>query len=323
MVGNNRREESIETEEIRHSELFHGKPSGRTEKDGASPFQNEPTELTRVGEFNVLGEIGRGAMGVVYHAERSSDGQEVALKLVTPRSLASADHRKMFVREMNILRVLNHKRIVRFIDSDIAHGQLYIAMEFVKQSFFEDIMSRQSRGKQVRLACGIIDYVLEALQYAHEQSVVHRDIKPGNILTFMDGDRLKAKVADFGLAKYYDSAGLSTISNDNGTKGTLAFMAPEQIRNARYARPACDIYAAAACLFYYLTGRTPHSEFEGGNLDELLNAKLTQPAADIRSIDDEVPESLASIIHKALSIDAEQRFQSANEMRAALDRFAR
>ena len=138
----------------------------------------------------------------------------------------------------------------------------------------------------------------------------------------MDAGRLKAKVADFGLAKNFDSAGLTTLSCDTDTKGTLAYMAPEQIENARYAGPSCDLYAAGTCLYYYLTGSTPFSKFERGNYVQYVEAKLSQQPPPIQAAAEGIHAELAEIVDRALARNPDDRFSTAGEMRKALANFS-
>jgi serine/threonine-protein kinase len=162
--------------------------------------------------------------------------------------------------------------------------------------------------------------ILSALEYAHARSLVHRDVKPGNILISKKDDKLVAKLADFGLAKQYTTAGMSQVTREGDVLGSLPFMSPDQFLNSREARPTCDIYSAGATLYWMLTGREP-IPLEGHPCKFL--AILESPPTPIREVNPAIPEGLANIVHRALEKTAEARFASAAEMRQQLRAFMR
>jgi eukaryotic-like serine/threonine-protein kinase len=155
---------------------------------------------------------------------------------------------------MSLTGLLKHPRIVRFIESAHVAGRVVFAMELIDAVDVKALGQRLTQSQDVPFFCSILRQVLDALDYAHERGLVHRDVKPGNILISRDGVRWRAKLADFGLAKNFQLAGLSQITEDGDVKGTLAFMPPEQRLDSRYAKPTVDIYAAAATLYYFLAG---------------------------------------------------------------------
>ena len=215
---------------------------------------------------------------------------------------------------------LKHPRIVESLEFGMHDRQFFLAMEFIKTVNFDEVLKSQSRPSQIRLACGIASRILEALHYAHRRGVVHRDVKPANILTFFAQKKLSAKLADFGLAKNYTNAGFSAISDDEHMKGTLAYIAPEQIVNCRYAKPACDVYSTGASLYFFLTGHTPH-DFD--NSQSAIATLLNQPPVPILQRDPELPTLLAQAVDRALAREPEDRFASAQEFRMALSEFVR
>ena len=161
----------------------------------------------------------------------------------------------------------------------------------------------------------MINQVLAALQYAHSRSLVHRDIKPGNILIARDGQTLSAKLADFGVAKHYTNAGFSQITRAGDVVGSLPYMPPEQFLNSREARPSCDLYAAGAALYHWLTDHTPH-DFPAGRSQFLV--VLEDAPVPIATRLPETPPALAAFLDRALARQPEHRFASADEMRHAL-----
>ena len=290
--------------------------SGPPATDEWSP--NAATVITtpvEIPDYEVRRELGRGSMGVVYHAVQRSTGREVALKLIRPAQLPDAEAMQLFVREASLLSQLRHRHIVESIEFGLHQRQMYISMEYIDAVDLELILKEQSRKSQIRIVCGVMCYVLEALQHAHEQDIVHRDVKPRNILVFHKGRKVSAKLSDFGLAKNYVNAGFSDISPDNDVRGTLAYMAPEQLVNCRFAKPACDIYGAGACLYMLLTGRRPHeSDSATRDAAAVLNSK-PDPILDHAP---DIPKDLAIIVDRALAWEPCDRFSSAEHMRKAL-----
>lgn len=284
-------------------------------------FQFSVRDKHRVGDYELREEIGRGGMGIVRKAIHLPSQNIVAVKLIEPVAHAAEKALKLFVREAAILHQLKHRRIVRSIESGFDHDRLYLAMEYIDQ--VEDIYSvlrTQTFSGRVRLSCGIIHRILDGLQYAHELGIVHRDLKPSNILPFFIRQKLSAKLADFGLAKNYINSGLSAISVENEIKGTLEFMAPEQLIHCRAATPSCDIYAAGACLYHYLSDALPYDQ---GNSTKTISRIINEEPVPIDSRVKDLPGELSRIVHKAMARAPEERFQSAAEMRIALEPFTR
>jgi len=284
------------------------------------PVPNSPAPATKsstqqVGDFVLDRELGRGTMGVVYHAVHQPSGREAAVKLVQPTSLATKEATRLFLREVELLDQLRHPRIVEYLGHGLYERRMYLAMEYLPVIPVLEVVSSQSRPKQIRLACGILCKVLEALQFAHEANVVHRDVKPNNILVYRQSGRLFVKLGDFGLAKNFAEAGLSSISHEDVIRGTLNYMAPEQVINCRYAKPPCDIYAAGVCLYYLLSYRLPFDMADAKSaIGLILNAK---PIPIFEQVKD-IPPDLAAIIDRALAREPADRFASAKEMRETL-----
>jgi serine/threonine-protein kinase len=267
--------------------------------------------LVPVPGYEVVRELGRGGMGVVYEARHKGSGERVALKVIVPAQPATERALQLFLREASVLSQLNHPRIVRFKELGLAGGQLFLAMEYVEAVDLPRTLAGQLASARVRTYCAIICQLLEALGYAHQAGVVHRDIKPSNLLVARQGKKLATKVADFGLAKHYQTAGWSGLSGEGETLGTVAFMAPEQFQNSRSARPAADIYAAGAAFYFYLSGHAPQSR------------PAWQEPPPLGSRCPGLPEGLAAVVHQALAREPAQRFASAAAMHRALLPYAR
>jgi len=245
-------------------------------------------------------------MGVVYEATRDADGERVAIKTIIPPDAAAERNVLFFQREMRLLALLSHPRIVRYQNSGTHAGQIYLIMEYVETVDLEKLLSRLTPARRVQVACGVACQMLEALEFAHGKKLVHRDVKPSNILASQTDGRLHAWLADFGLAKNFELAGLSQLTADQEIRGTPAFMAPEQARDSRYARPAADIYGLAATLLYWLTGK-----FASGLQPQELEAASLLPAG--------LPQAL----NQGLATNPKRRFPTAAAFRDALLPFTR
>lgn len=267
--------------------------------------------------YDIVCELGKGSMGVVYRAHCRKTNQDVALKLISPTVRVDDRALKTFVREGQILRKLNHKRIVRFIETGVCNRSLFLAMEYVPTIDFGSTLSKLDLADRVRVSCGLMRQVLDGLAHAHKLNLIHRDVKPKNLLVSREGGRLHAKLADFGLAKNYMDAGLSQISGENEIKGTLNFMAPEQVINCRHAKPQADVFSAGATLYSLITGE---NIYDLSDHRTPLAAVLNDGPIPIASRVDIAPD-LAAVIAKALASDVADRYQSANEMRDALKPF--
>lgn len=268
--------------------------------------------------YSIVRTLGHGGMGTVFEATRSEQSENVAIKIINPGS----DDRKglqLFSREASILSTLNHPNVVRFLAMGQVDQQVFLVMEYIDCVDVTKLLSSASAKSRIRLACGIARQVLSALHHAHQHNIVHRDIKPSNILVCRKEGKLLAKVSDFGLAKNFQIAGFSAMTADGETRGTLAFMAPEQFQNCRYVKPTADVYAVGATLFKYLSGRPP---VVCGFKPKELNAAFDNVPAIIQSHLAYVPIELRNIISKSMSKNPAKRFASAKEMRDLLKPFA-
>jgi len=259
--------------------------------------------------------LGRGSMGTVYRAFHRGTGKKCAVKVMAPDHAANEKSLQLFTREATLLSQLNHPGIVRFFEMGYHQGQLFLVMEYVRNKSIKEILDGQPRMSHTRIICRTITKVLDALTYAHDRSLVHRDIKPTNILLSITGGKLRVKLGDFGLAKNYANAGFSGITEEAETRGTLAFMPPEQIMDSRFAKPTCDLYATGVTMYQYLSGRLP---FEFSTVSEGLAQILNGQPTKLGRYRPDLPDELLDFVSKAISENPEDRFRTAQEMASEL-----
>ncbi|MBL8819676.1 MAG: protein kinase [Planctomyces sp.] len=281
--------------------------------------------------YQIRRKIGEGGMGIVFEAERLSDHSTVAIKMMIPGKGTPQQAIDLFQREMKVLADLQHPHIVQFLDAGAHAGQIYLVMEYVETVSLSQISNELTENQRIRLYCGITCQILSALAYAHERKLVHRDVKPGNILVTRTEKRISAKLADFGLAKNFEQAGLSQLTGDDEIRGTPAYMPLEQFQNSRYAKPAVDLYSTAATLFYFLTGKTPGHTCPEGNTRNSLRTlvqlftgrKPRSTSVEVSEGLSQLPESLAKVLHQGLASHPADRYPTATAMREALLPFCR
>jgi serine/threonine protein kinase len=269
--------------------------------------------------YRLQGELGRGGMGVVYRATRERDGLPVAVKTILPVAGTSRKQIDRFLRECEILAQLEHPNVVAFREFGEAAGLIFLVMDWVDGP---DVGARlKATGPvNVRTAVRMVCQMLAGLAHAHAKGIVHRDIKPSNILIGRDGTKRVVKLADFGLARVYESSRISGLTMQGEVGGTPAFMAPEQATHYREAKPTADQYSAAATLYTMLTNRPTHDlpKDIGAQIAHLVTAApvpITERKPDI-------PAKLADVIHKALSREPEDRYPDVTAFRQELKRFA-
>ena len=268
--------------------------------------------------YEVVELIGQGGMGCVFRAINEIDGTTVAIKTIRPALAGSNDDYERFLREMKILRDLEHPHIVRYLDEGEVDGLLYLIMEFVPGKNAKDWVTQRGP-MSVSTAVRFTRQLLAALQYAHDKRYVHRDIKPANLLLWKDENGWRLKLADFGLARTYYTSYFSGLSHMGAIGGTLAFMPPEQITNFRQTLPISDQYSAAGSLYFLLTGQLTHDFPKGAGAQ--LGMVLSQDPVPIQARRPDIPDELSDVVHRALSRSAERRFKNCATFGAALQPF--
>jgi eukaryotic-like serine/threonine-protein kinase len=284
----------------------------------ALPPPTAPT-FPAVAGYEVVREVGRGGMGIVYEAVRRADGARVALKTVVPAVEGSPAQVQRFLREARILCQLDHPHIVVFREMGEAAGLLFFAMDYVAGTDAGRLLKRHGP-LGVRAAVRLLCQVLSALEHAHENRFVHRDVKPANILVAEEGSKKVVKLADFGLARVYQESQLSGLTLQGEIGGTLAFMPPEQITNFRDVNPAADQYSAAATLYNLLTGRFLYDFKKAATAVAVI---LTEDPVPIEERRRDLPARLVGAIRRATARAPTDRFPDVRAFRRALLPFGR
>jgi DNA-binding SARP family transcriptional activator/ABC-type glycerol-3-phosphate transport system substrate-binding protein len=255
--------------------------------------------------YRLLEQIGEGAFGVVYRAIQPQVGREVAVKSIHPELANQPDFVRRFEREAQLVARLEHPHVVPLYDYWREPDAAYLIMRFLRGGSLEDLLGEG--GLDVDRAAGILDQVASALAAAHRQGVVHRDVKPGNVLLDEDGN---AYLSDFGVA-----LGVGVPEQTSGTmvRGTPAYLSPEQIR-LESLTPRSDIYSLGIMLYEMLTAEHP---FPDGPINVLLEQHLQQPLPSVRGVRPELPPTVDAVIARATAKHPDQRFSDALEVAAA------
>jgi hypothetical protein len=279
--------------------------------DAIDDEDTDPRVGTRIGPYQVGALIGKGGMGAVYHARRSGDDREIALKLLQPQVLVDRGARETFLREIEITRALRHTHIVEVFDQGESEDGFYFAMEYCPGGSVEGRL-QDRRPYDTATAVRLALQALEALAFAHDRGIVHRDIKPENILIAGDGS---AKLTDFGLAKSFEQAGLSGMTATGAVGGTFYFMPREQITRFRDAQPAGDVWSMGATLYYMLT-----KEWARDFLlkSDPLAVVLRGGIVPIRRRDPAIPETLAAVVDRAIADEPAERYPDGRAFLSAL-----
>jgi len=257
--------------------------------------------------FRIVSQIGEGAMGTVYLAEDAPRGGQVALKVLVGDVAKDERFRRRFLRESRLAATLDHPHVVPIVDTGEEHGVLYLAMEFVEGVDLRELLRREGRLDAGR-AIGLVVQVGEALDAAHAAGLVHRDVKPANILIREESGGEHAFVCDFGLARHLSSA--SSLTTDRGLVGTIDYIPPEQIEGGDIDGRA-DVYSLGCVLFECLAGTRP---FDRESELSVVFAHLNEPPPRLSDLRPELPVAFDNVFATALAKSPGERYSSCGEL---------
>ena len=279
-----------------------------------------PVPPARLGDFQLLNELGRGSMGIVYEALQVSLDRRVALKILSPEAMPSTLRVERFKREARALAALEHPNIVTVYTVEAIGDLNFLAMELLKGAPLADRIPRC--GFPLKTFFDLAIPLADALSLAHEHGITHRDLKPSNIMVTEDG---KAKVLDFGLAKLRrpESAPFvstpprrdTPLSLDGTLIGTVPYMSPEQIEG-RVVGPRSDLFSLGVVYYEMITGRRP---FDGLSEAEVTGMILRENPPSVLELRGEIPPDLGRIVRHCLQKDPDRRYQTAKGLRNELD----
>ncbi len=269
---------------------------------------------TRLGRYRILGELGRGAMGTVYRAHDPLIERDVAIKTLHPNLPEDvlADVRQRFLREAKSAGRLNHPNIVTIFDVGEQDGVAYMAMELLEGRSLQQILSESAR-LPFQTVADLVAQIADALDRAQQLGIVHRDVKPANIVVSASGH---AKLTDFGVA--YVPA--STVTQTGTMIGSPRYMSPEQVLGLPID-PRSDIFSLGVVLYEMLSGRAPFVRPEDSTIFPLINRIAAEPQSPVTQWDPSIPAAFEGILNKALAKKPEDRYQRGREMAIDLRNF--
>src|SRR5881396_3512620 len=263
------------------------------------------------GRYQVVRKLGAGGMANVYLAEDQELGRRVAIKILNDRHANDEQFVERFRREAKNAAALSHPNIVSIYDRGEAEGTYYIAMEFLEGRSLKELIVQRGPAP-VTVSVEYARQILSALRFAHRHGIVHRDIKPHNVLVDSEG---RVKVTDFGIAR----AGTSQMTEAGSIVGTAQYLSPEQARGSPVDQRS-DVYSVGIVLYEMLTGKVP---FTGETPLEIAMKHLSEVPVPPSELRDDVPDDLDLVVLRALAKDPEDRYQTAEEMNADLARIQR
>jgi serine/threonine-protein kinase len=263
-------------------------------------------------DYELIAKIGKGGMGSVFKARKISTGETVAFKALPPSFARNESLVARFKREVRILLGLKHENIIQGFDSGSIGNLHYLAMEFVDGKPVSDELRRKKRLKRERVIA-IMTAVARALDYAHGEGLIHRDVKPDNILIRSDG---VVKLCDLGLAREQADVGFTMV----GAKlGTPKYMSPEQVEGSKSIDGRADVYSLGATAYHLLTGTVPHSAPTG---TMIMRAQLFGTIQPVKQILPDADPVFAAVVEHCLAKDPDDRYQTMGELVSDLERVA-
>ncbi len=276
-----------------------------------------PPAERRIGKYIVKGELGRGGMGAVYLAEQPGLGREVAIKELIQSAVADPVALKRFMQEAQVMARASHPNLVQVHDLEQIGDANYIVLEFVRGKSLRDMINQGTLPLPQTFA--VMHGVLQALDYAHRRAIVHRDMKPENVLLSDEGD---VKVADFGIARLMDDSGAGSTATKTGTTvGTPQYMSPEQVASSKVDGRS-DLYSAGIMFYELVVGQAPFTSSDADGPFTLMAKHVQAPPRPPSVYRPGLDMGLEEVILKALSKRPEDRYQSGQEFDDAMCRIA-
>ncbi len=284
-----------------------------------APAEQPPPVATerRIGKYIIKGELGRGGMGAVYLAEQPGLGREVAIKELILSAVADPTALKRFMQEAQVMARTSHPNLVQVHDLEQIGDANYIVLEFVRGKSLRDRINQGTLPLPQTFA--VMHGVLQALDYAHKHAIVHRDMKPENVLMSEEGD---VKVADFGIARLTDDSGAGSTATKTGTTvGTPQYMSPEQVASSKVDGRS-DLYSAGIMFYELVVGQPPFTASEADGPFTLMAKHVQAPPKPPSVHRPGLDMGLEEVILKSLSKRPEERYQSGQEFDDAMSRVA-
>jgi len=266
----------------------------------------------RIGKYQILERIGRGGMGTIFKAHDPVLDRPVALKMISNEVEVTDELRARFFREAQACARLSHRNIVTVYDMGEEQGRLFIVMEMLDGEELRDLLA-QRKPLALEDKITIMMQVCDGLHYAHQKGIVHRDIKPGNIMVLRDG---QVKILDFGLALIANAE--MDLTRTGLIMGTLRYLSPEQVRGRADHRS--DIFSVGAVFYELLSLRPP---FDGADPIQILDQLRSEDPLSMRELDPSLPSELAAIVERAMRKDPHERFPDLEQMRFQLEQVQR
>ena len=286
-------------------------------RDAVSPKGGDHASPVPYPGYCIVKRLEAGGFGAVYLAERDRDRCPVAIKVMLSHIAVDDDARSKFGKEITLLKDLRHPHIVELLDFKAEGSAFYFVMEYCPGGSVARYMTELGGKIPLQTAWPIMLHALEGLAYAHQKGVVHRDLKPGNILLTGTPKKPIAKIADLGLAKNFEQAGFSGMTLTGAYAGTPVFMPREQVTNFKYVKPSADVWSLGATFYDMLTGQLPRNFPKGADPVDII---LKNEVIPIRQRAPSLPADLAAVLDKALQPLAKDRYQNAGEMLKAMQK---
>lgn len=277
----------------------------------ALPVYRSDAELKSLGRFLIGDKIGQGGCGTVYHAVDTEKQREVALKLLDRSTVSHPTLVKRFQAEALAVSRLRHPNIVRVFAAGKVGQYLYIALEYVDCKSLQHVLEDEGP-LSASHSLDVVTQAATALEHAWQQKIVHRDVKPSNLLIASNG---MVKLSDFGLARILDETAAANLTHEGITVGSVDYMSPEQARSSKAADVRSDMYSLGATWYHMLTGKLPYPR---KGMREKMEAHVSAPIPDPRDVDANIPAAIVGVMQRMMAKNPQDRYQTPAELIADL-----